>query len=211
VLLIGCSLKRFPLFHRCFFNLRGKCSCEYLKPNIQLRDQNPLPPIRYFNFFGDIQLQPITNLLDYIIPGASGATIFAGDLVILPGMNDPQMEFAVGGSRFCAACGTQDSNGYSSSPDSMYSQWALTDKLSWNYDVLAQFIQSLGDGLPRDKGLLLLGNIVNAPEAHLKVFLDDSLYNISKIQVEDQTGKGGKTTITNEILWQLEKEDGIKQ
>ncbi len=182
-------------------------------PNIILHNQN-LPPggnIHYFNFFGDIQIHPISNLLDLIIPGASSATIAAGDLVILPGVDDPQAVPAAGGSRFCLACGTQDSNGYASSPDGMYSQWALTDNLSWDYSVLVQFIQSLGASLPQSAGQHLLGNILNAPETHLDIYSDDSLYNTSSIQVEDHTGRGGKTSIANEILWQLEKEDGITQ
>jgi pimeloyl-ACP methyl ester carboxylesterase len=177
--------------------------------NIQKHNRQPLPTgIHYFNFFGDIQVRAIGNILGWQIQPLSGIPF--GDLVLLPGKDDAQALPAAGGARLCPSCGDSATFIFKQDGSSTYSEWPLTDHQDWHYtDNLDQYLANLGGNITASQGKNILSNIGTAPEAHMNIYTDPSLENANTIGVSDNTGRGGTTSIANEILWQLEKADGI--
>ena len=182
--------------------------------NVKDHDSTSPPDgIHYFNFFGDIQVHPTGDFFgpsyppSYVIP--------VGDLVVLPGTDDPRTWPALGGSRFCFQCGDTDT--FESYPPNQpnaattYTQWPLTDRQDWNYtNALGAVLDLIGVDMTPDNGRQVLNNLLNAPEAHLKIYSDDSLNGTIKVRdITGNAGSEGKTSISNEILWIIEKEDQL--
>lgn len=152
-----------------------------------LAHNSTLPPanINYFNFYSDIQVQVSVKLLFWTIPLG---TIPLGDLVLLRGDDNPLASPKWGGARFCLNCGNLDH--YTSVQG--YAEWPLVRVIPF----------TLTDNI-----LDLLTDVLQLPELHTKLFTDSALDG--GIQVQDSTGHGGSTSIAQEILLQLEREDGI--
>jgi pimeloyl-ACP methyl ester carboxylesterase len=149
-----------------------------------------LPPsnINYFNFYSDIQVQFSIEILPYwIVP--IGRPVPFGDLILLRGDDNPQATPYWGGARFCLGCGNQDQ--YTQNQN--YREWPLVRVVPY---TISEFV-----------GIDLLASLVTLSELHTNLFKDSALNG--GIQVQDSTGQGGTTSISHEILLQLEREDGL--
>ncbi|MGH2484605.1 MAG: esterase/lipase family protein [Ktedonobacterales bacterium] len=170
-----------------------------------IRTRNAVTPpngIHYFNFYGDIRIQQQTQALIWNVSAAQ--TVSIGDLVVLPGSDNPQDVSLAGGARFCLQC--TDRGGFSFSAidaNTTYTEWPLTDVINWNPNLLFNFLF----GLEAIADVALLEEIQAAPMMHTTIPTDGAL---NSIMVRDTTGFAGQVTIPTEIALQLEQEDGIE-
>lgn len=182
-------------------------------PLISAYTKAPPPSgIHYFNFYGDIQVR---EQVQYFIFSYSPPTTYSvGDLVLLPGSDNPTDTPYMGGAQFCLSCKAY--GGYrASQPDATttYTEWPMTDVIDWNINLLFPFFSSpITEMLQVASGAvdtaLFMASLANAPEFHINIPKDGAL---TTIKVQDSTGlASGPVTIPQEILYHLEQEDGVE-
>ncbi|HEV2459512.1 MAG TPA: hypothetical protein VGS80_14235, partial [Ktedonobacterales bacterium] len=180
--------------------------------------------IQYFNFYGDINVVVSKNILGYHLPlGVVGI----GDLVMLPGQNDPQKATYWGGSRVCLNChGTEqyETNG------SNFQQWGFASVYNVDLGRIINGIASQRTDIPTwcriFSDVSSGASICNAPMMHIRVYLDPTQYPFSSdpnaplLLALDSSGRflcsgqnlsqTNSPTISYEIVCQLEKGDGFQ-
>lgn len=196
-----------PMAFLMGLNLQDPAERDLAPQSANIRTRNQAEPprgIHYFNFYGDIRVQQQLQVLVWGITPQQ--TISIGDFVVLPGSDNPQDTSFSGGARFCLRCADRGGYMYSSIDSSTtYTEWALTDTIQWNPNLLLGYLSSpLATSV---YNVILLGSIATAPEMHTNMPSDASL---NSVKVQDATGLAGKVTIPQEIVLQLEVEDGIE-
>ncbi|WIG58255.1 MAG: hypothetical protein OJF49_001000 [Ktedonobacterales bacterium] len=172
--------------------------------NILLRN-GAAPPrgIDYYNFYGDIQIGLKESIFGWTLP----ATLHVGDLVILPGTDNPQDTPDSGGSRFCQGCG--DHAGFESKQidsSTSFTQWALTDTIYFTSGQMYSCLNAATTLNASDWQTCLdaFTQLFKAPEFHTNI--PDT---INSITVHDNTGAKGSVTLPQEIVRHMELEAGI--
>ena len=146
--------------------------------------QGVAPDLNYYNFFGDIKFQIEANLYVWKIALGSGASVDAGDYVLLPGRDNPAALPFLGGARFLAPT--------DASHESL--QWNLQDEIGVKVSIA--LLRRLGEeiewfAVDPDFALDILGSKVR--HSNLERFTGEIL-------VEDRTGGGGFVSLSDEIV-----------
>lgn len=139
---------------------------------------DPVPnQASYYNFYGDINFQWVANVWGYELPLTPRISL--GDLVLLPGEDDPTATPFLGGARFATSVDAGQRS----------EQWALTSNVQVNF-------ASLKDCLPGGKPCTeALKDLITSPPTHWQVH-----ENMNVIRVHDRVGGQGSIVLAQEIV-----------